>query len=71
LSNSGGSVLTTLLESKHESIRDLDISVLVRDEEKGAVLARDGITSIYFTGFDDAGTITAAASEHDSRSSRT
>ncbi|OBT57694.1 hypothetical protein VE04_02401 [Pseudogymnoascus sp. 24MN13] len=61
----GGSVLTTLLESKHESIRDLDISVLVRDEEKGAVLARDGITSIYFTGFDDAGTITAAASEHD------
>ncbi|KFY93184.1 hypothetical protein V498_04532 [Pseudogymnoascus sp. VKM F-4517 (FW-2822)] len=62
----GGSILTTLLESKHESIRNLEISVLVRDEQKGAVLAKDGvISSIYFKGFDDADTITAAASEHD------
>ncbi|KFY20442.1 hypothetical protein V491_03711 [Pseudogymnoascus sp. VKM F-3775] len=28
-------ILTTLLGSKHESIRDIDISVLVRDEDKG------------------------------------
>lgn len=68
ISNSGGSILTTLLESKHESIRNLKISVLVRDEQKGAVLAKDGVvSSIYFKGFDDADTITAAASEHDSR----
>lgn len=70
-SNSGGSILTTLLESKHESIRNLKISVLVRDEQKGAVLAKDGVSYIYFKGFDDADTITAAASEHDSRSPRT
>lgn len=61
----GGSILTTLLGSKHESIRDIDISVLVRDEDKGAVLAKDGITSIYFRGFEDVDTIKAAASEHD------
>ncbi|OBT64207.1 hypothetical protein VE03_06898 [Pseudogymnoascus sp. 23342-1-I1] len=61
----GGSILTTLLESKHESIRNLKISVLVRDEQKGAILAKEGVSSIYFKGFDDAETITAAASEHD------
>jgi hypothetical protein len=69
LSNSGGSILTALLESKHESIRNLKISVLVRDEQKGATLAKEGVSSIYFKGFDDADTIKAAASENDSRSS--
>lgn len=70
-SNSGGSILTTLLRSKHELIHNLEVSVLVRDEQKGAILAKEGVSSIYFKGFDDADTITAAASEHDSKLSRT
>ncbi|KFY30568.1 hypothetical protein V494_08112 [Pseudogymnoascus sp. VKM F-4513 (FW-928)] len=61
----GGSILTTLLESKNESIRNLEVSVLVRDKEKGAALAKDGVSSIYFNGFQDTGIISAAASEHD------
>jgi len=65
LANSGGSILTTLLESKHESIRNLHISALVRDEQRGEILAKDGVTPIIFKDLDDSEAITAAASKHD------
>lgn len=64
---SGGSVLTTLLDSKYESIQNLDISVLVRGEEKGKILAEQGVKPIYFKDLDDSEALIKAASEHDSK----
>lgn len=59
--------MTMLLESKHESIKNLEISVLVRCEEKGKILAQHGVKPIYFNDFNDSEAITKAASEHDSK----
>ena len=57
-----------MLKSKHNSIQDLEISVLVRGEEKGKILAELGVKPIYFNSLDDSDIITQAASDHDSES---
>jgi uroporphyrinogen-III synthase len=57
-----------LKNSKHESIRNLEISALVRGEDKAKVLREHGVTPILFRDLDDAEVITRAASEHDSKS---
>ena len=63
---SGGTVLNTLLKSNHNSLQNLEISVLVRGEEKEKVLAGLGVKPIYFNSLDDSDIITKAASENDS-----
>jgi uroporphyrinogen-III synthase len=64
---SGGSVLNTLLNSKHQSIKALEISALVRGEDKAKVLKEHGVNAILFRDLDDSEALTKAASEHDSK----
>lgn len=65
---SGGSILTSILNSKHQSIKDLEISVLVRGEDKAKALKALGVNPILFRDLDDSEALTKAASEHDSKS---
>jgi uroporphyrinogen-III synthase len=58
--------LTTLLNSQHESIKNLEISVMVRGEERAKALATAGVNPILFGSLDDSEALTRAASEHDS-----
>jgi uncharacterized protein YbjT (DUF2867 family) len=64
---SGGSVLSTLLETgvhkKHF------ISVLVRGEEKAKALQTQGVTTVLFNDLDDSALLQRIASEHDSMQS--
>lgn len=61
----GGSILSTILESKSLLIKDLKISVLVRKPEHVGVLEQKGLNVILFSGLDDTDAIKNAASEHD------
>ena len=62
---SGGSVLTQLSSSHNNTIKNAEISVLVRGEDKARVFKEQGLKTILFEGFDDSETIKQAASEHD------
>ncbi|KAL3465083.1 hypothetical protein BJX64DRAFT_253741 [Aspergillus heterothallicus] len=61
----GGTVLTALLESDADTIKEAEISVLVRGEHPARVLKGRGLTTVDFKGFDDDAAIRKAASEHD------
>jgi hypothetical protein len=67
LAGSGGSVLTTLLNSNHQPIKDLEISALVRGEDRAKVLKEYGVNPIQFRDLDDSEALTKAASENDSK----
>jgi hypothetical protein len=69
LKPSGGSILTTLLNSNHKSIKNLQISALVRGEDKAKVLKEHAVNPILFRDLDDSEAITRAASDHDSKDS--
>lgn len=74
-------MLTTLLSSKHQSIKDLEISALVRDKEKAnilkertkilkeyeKILKEAGVNPIQFRDLDDSAALIKAASQHDSK----
>lgn len=62
---SGGSVLSTLLETKNEQIQESAISVLVRQEDQARILAVKGLNTILFRDLDDVETLNRVASEHD------
>jgi hypothetical protein len=64
--SSGGSVLNTLLSSENPAIKNLQISALVRGEDKAALLKKLGVAPILFTGLDDGELLTEVASQHDS-----
>jgi hypothetical protein len=59
--------LTTLLNSKYQSVKDLEISALVRGEDKAKILEEHGINPIQFRDLDDSEALTKAASQHDSK----
>ena len=61
---SGGSILSTLLETGIH--KKYPISVLVRDEKRAAVLRSQGTTPILFDDLDDSELLQRVASEHDS-----
>ena len=65
MSSSGGSILTTLLNSDKPALRSLQISALVRSEEQAKRFTGIGVTPILFTDLDDVEVIQKAASEHD------
>ena len=62
---SGGSVLAQLLKSDHKSIKDSQISVLIRGEEKAKALNDVGVTAIPFSNLDESDLLEKVASEHD------
>jgi hypothetical protein len=53
------------LASKDPFVKDLKISVLVRNPEQICLLEQKGLNVILFSGLDDTDTIKKAASEHD------
>jgi hypothetical protein len=59
--------LTTLLNSKYQSIKDLEISALVRGEDKAKILVEHGVNPIQFRDLDDSEALAKAASQHDSK----
>jgi len=61
----GGSVLSTILKSNENVIRKLEVSALVRGEDKAASLSSLGVRPILFKDLDDLDVIRTAASEHD------
>ncbi|KAI5468118.1 NAD dependent epimerase/dehydratase family protein [Mariannaea sp. PMI_226] len=61
----GGSVLTTLLESKDSNISTCSFSALVRKQEHADLLIEKGINGIVFSGLDDTTLVREVASKHD------
>lgn len=60
----GGSILS-LLSSKNQSTRDLEISVLTRDDNRAESFAADGLKVYTIKDLDDSAAIKTAASEND------
>lgn len=54
-----------LLSTNDAAIRDAEISVLVRGDEKAKAMTAKGLKTVMFESFDDHDTIKQAASEHD------
>lgn len=61
----GGSILSRLLSSQHPDVKDLDISVLTRDDERAKYFSGINLQVYPIQSLDDSTAITAAASEHD------
>jgi uncharacterized protein YbjT (DUF2867 family) len=61
---SGGSVLSTLLESNN--VPDSSISVIVRGEDKAKAFRELGVNVILFNSLDDIELLQRVAGEHDS-----
>ena len=59
--------MKTLLDSKYQSIKDLEISALVRGEDKAKILEKRGVNPIQFRDLGDSEALTEAASQHDSK----
>ncbi|TVY45303.1 Uncharacterized protein LOCC1_G003149 [Lachnellula occidentalis] len=62
----GGSILTQLLQSKHD-LSKYPISVLVRGEERAKILQDQGFNPVLFHSLDEADILQKVASEHDNR----
>ena len=63
---SGGTVLSTFLGSQLETIKSLQLTVLVRTSEQSRVLAGKGIASVTLEGgLDDIEELSLLASKHD------
>ncbi|TVY56105.1 Uncharacterized protein LCER1_G001958 [Lachnellula cervina] len=60
----GGSILSQLLESKHD-LSKYPISVLVRGEDRAKILQNQGFNPILFQSLDEADVLQKVASEHD------
>ncbi|KAK9249808.1 hypothetical protein V1507DRAFT_89187, partial [Lipomyces tetrasporus] len=61
----GGSVLAQLLSSTHSSIRELNITAIVRRQEQADILAKNGINAELFNGLDDTEQLRRIASKYD------
>ncbi|KAH6956349.1 hypothetical protein DER45DRAFT_630930 [Fusarium avenaceum] len=61
----GGSVLNTILTSSHPSLKNIQITALVRREEQANTLAELNITPVLFSTLDDTELLEQLASEHD------
>jgi nucleoside-diphosphate-sugar epimerase len=61
----GGSVLNTILSSPHPSLKNIQITALVRREEQAKTLAELNITPVLFSSLDDTALLEQLASEHD------
>ncbi|KAH7236401.1 hypothetical protein BKA59DRAFT_426846 [Fusarium tricinctum] len=61
----GGSVLNTIITSSHPSIKNIQITALVRREEQVKTLADLNITPVLFSSLDDTELLEQLASEHD------
>ncbi|KAM0244801.1 hypothetical protein ACHAP5_005924 [Fusarium lateritium] len=61
----GGSVLNTILTSSHPSLKNIQITALVRREEQAKALAELSITPVLFSSLDDTELLEQLASEHD------
>ncbi|KAF8157248.1 hypothetical protein B0H34DRAFT_493076 [Crassisporium funariophilum] len=61
----GGAVLTTILKSNKDSLQNLEISVLVRGEQRARSLSESGVRPILFENLDQSDVLQQAASEHD------
>lgn len=62
---SGGSVLTTLLNSADPHVKACKISALVRKRSQADILQQKNVNSVVFDGLDDLDTLRTVASEHD------
>lgn len=58
-------MLARLLSTAYASVKDADISVLVRGADKAEAMASKGVNTVLFDNFEDYDTIKRAASEHD------
>lgn len=58
-------MLARLLSTEYASIKNAEISVLVRGTDKAAVMEAKGIRVMLFNSFDDHSVIKRAASDHD------
>jgi hypothetical protein len=58
--------LTTLLDSKYQVVKGLELSVLIRGEDRAKVFKEHGVNPIQFRDLDDSEALTKAASQHDS-----
>lgn len=65
--NSGGSVLSELLQPETNILPKHSISVLIRGEEKVDVFKNLGVTPILFNSLDETDLLRTIASEHDSK----
>lgn len=63
--SSGGSVLTTLLNSKKDALKGSSISALVRGEAQVQKVKELGVNLVQIKDLDDTEVIQKAASEHD------
>ena len=63
--HSGGSVLATLLASKNPALKDIDLSVLVRGEDRARVLAEKGLHVHLFRDLDQTELLEDIASNYD------
>lgn len=62
---SGGSVLSSLLNSSNPHIKALSISALVRKQEQADLLKAKGIHGIVFSSLDDVDVVRRVAGEND------
>ncbi|OLN86540.1 hypothetical protein CCHL11_08503 [Colletotrichum chlorophyti] len=63
--NSGGTVLTRLLDSSVPEIKDLSITALVRKQDQADLLKEKGVNTVLFQDLNDSEFLQKVASEHD------
>jgi nucleoside-diphosphate-sugar epimerase len=61
----GGAVLTTLLNTTRDNLKEVQIAALVRGEDQARVLESKGVKPIVFKSLDETELLTTVASEYD------